>query len=67
MGLSPSVLTALYAVITSELFFAFLYRVYPDPDNAGDSQPLPLRGTVLLLVVFLLVLTAIYIVIITFS
>jgi len=67
LGLVPPILTALYAVIASELLFAFFYKVYSDPDGGGDTQPLPLREMALLVIVFLFVLSALLIIFLTFS
>jgi flagellar motor component MotA len=43
-GMAVCLLTVFYAIIFSEIFCAFLYRIYSAGDNSPLTKPLPLKN-----------------------
>lgn len=64
-GMAVALLTVFYAIVTSEIFCAFLYKAYSDGDAVSHRKPLPLghaataaATTMLTLLVFFVLLTS---------
>jgi flagellar motor component MotA len=64
-GMAVVLLTAFYAIVTSEIFCAFLYKAYSDGDEVVHSKPLPLKNaaataamTALTLILFFVLITS---------
>jgi flagellar motor component MotA len=58
-GMAVALLTAFYAIVTSEIFCALLYKAYSEKDETTHSRPLPatnaaMAGTVTALTLMLL-------------
>ena len=64
-GMAIALLTPFYAIITSEIFCAFLYKAYSAGDQSPQSKPLPLKNvalpaavTALTLILFFVLITS---------
>ncbi|MCP4610705.1 MAG: hypothetical protein GY845_18515 [Planctomycetes bacterium] len=65
-GMAVALLTVFYAIVTSEIFCAFLYKAYSDGGEVTHSKPLPLKNaataaamTALTLIVYFVLITSI--------
>lgn len=66
-GMAVALLTAFYAIITSEVFCAFLYKAYSDGDETTQSNPLPLKNTAMAATVTALTLILFFVLITSFA
>jgi hypothetical protein len=64
-GMAVALLTPFYAIVTSEVFCAFLYKAYSEGDETAGTKPLPLKNaavavtmTVVTLIVFFVLITS---------
>ena len=61
VGMATAMLTPFYAIITSEIFCAFLYKAYSAGDQCGQSKPLPLNNVTLPAAVTAFILTLFFV------
>jgi len=66
-GMAVALLTAFYAIVTSEIFCAFLYKAYSDKDESAQSRPLPVRNAAMAATVTALTLLLFFVLITSFA
>ena len=66
-GMAVALLTSFYAIITSEIFCAFLYKAYSTGDQCQQSKPLPLKNAALPAAVTALTLVFFFVLILSFA
>lgn len=67
VGMACALLTIFYAIIASELFFAFLYKAYSDGNKPNQTKPLPLKNIALPTGAISLILIAFFVMLISFA
>ena len=67
VGMAVAMLTPFYAIITSEIFCAFLYKAYSTGDQCGQSKPLPLNNVILPTAVTAFILTLFFVLTMSFT
>ena len=67
VGMATALLTTFYAIIASEIFCAFLYKIYSTGDQHPLTKPLPLKNAVLPTVTTALILIAFFAMLISFA
>jgi flagellar motor component MotA len=66
-GMATALIVPFYALIVSEIFCAFLYRIYSDGDNSPQTKPLPLKNIGVPAAVTALVLIAFMVMLLSFT
>ncbi len=67
VGMATALLTPFYAIITSEIFCAFLYKAYSTGDQCRQSKPLPLKNVTLPTAFTAFILTLFFVLMISFA
>ena len=67
VGMATAMLTPFYAIVTSEIFCAFLYKAYSTGDRCKQSKPLPLNNVILPTAVTAFTLTLFFVLIISLT
>lgn len=67
VGMATAMLTPFYAIVTSEIFCAFLYKAYSAGDHSRQSKPLPLNNVTLPAAVTAFILTLFFVLMISFA
>ena len=66
-GMATALLTPFYAIVVSEIFFAYLHKEYCDGHKIEANKPLPLKNIALPAVAVSLFVVAFFVMLLSFS